>query len=156
MLFLAYSFLLLAFLLFMMNVTDRFLKYVGYGTQSDPNTGLNPSTPGQMEFAHVLKEEMEAIGIQEVELDEFGYVMGVIPSTVERETPAIGFIAHMDTSPEMSGRHVNPRIIEIRWMEERSENWNLRILMPLMPGSFSKDGIFIPGMRRIKWSIRLL
>ena len=53
MLFLAYSFLLLAFLLFMMNVTDRFLKYVGYGTQSDPNTGLNPSTPGQMEFAHV-------------------------------------------------------------------------------------------------------
>ena len=112
MLFLAYSFLLLAFLLFMMNVTDRFLKYVGYGTQSDPNTGLNPSTPGQMEFAHVLKEEMEAIGIQEVELDEFGYVMGVIPSTVERETPAIGFIAHMDTSPEMSGRHVNPRIIE--------------------------------------------
>ena len=73
MLFLAYSFLLLAFLLFMMNVTDRFLKYVGYGTQSDPNTGLNPSTPGQMEFAHVLKEEMEAIGIQEVELDEFGY-----------------------------------------------------------------------------------
>ena len=96
----------------MMNVTDRFLKYVGYGTQSDPNTGLNPSTPGQMEFAHVLKEEMEAIGIQEVELDEFGYVMGVIPSTVERETPAIGFIAHMDTSPEMSGRHVNPRIIE--------------------------------------------
>ena len=112
MLFLAYSFLLLAFLLFMMNVTDRFLKYVGYGTQSDPNTGLNPSTPGQMEFAHVLKEEMEAIGIQEVELDEYGYVMGVIPSTVERETPAIGFIAHMDTSPEMSGRHVNPRIIE--------------------------------------------
>ena len=96
----------------MMNVTDRFLKYVGYGTQSDPNTGLNPSTPGQMEFAHVLKEEMEAIGIQEVELDEYGYVMGVIPSTVERETPAIGFIAHMDTSPEMSGRHVNPRIIE--------------------------------------------
>ena len=96
----------------MMNVTDRFLKYVDYGTQSDPNTGLNPSTPGQMEFAHVLKEEMEAIGIQEVELDEFGYVMGVIPSTVERETPAIGFIAHMDTSPEMSGRHVNPRIIE--------------------------------------------
>ena len=63
----------------MMNVTDRFLKYVGYGTQSDPNTGLNPSTPGQMEFAHVLKEEMEAIGIQEVELDEYGYVMGVIP-----------------------------------------------------------------------------
>ena len=112
MLFLAYSFLLLAFLLFMMNVTDRFLKYVGYGTQSDPNAGLNPSTPGQMEFAHVLKEEMEAIGIQEVELDEYGYVMGVIPSTVERETPAIGFIAHMDTSPEMSGRHVNPRIIE--------------------------------------------
>ena len=80
MLFLAYSFLLLAFLLFMMNVIDRFLKYVGYGTQSDPNTGLNPSTPGQMEFANVLKEEMEAIGIQEVEVDEFGYVMGVIPA----------------------------------------------------------------------------
>ena len=111
MLFLAYSFLLLAFLLFMMNVTDRFLKYVGYGTQSDPNTGLNPSTPGQMEFAHVLKEEMEAIGIQEVELDEYGYVMGVIPSTVERETPAIGFIAHMDTVSDFADHAVNPQTL---------------------------------------------
>lgn len=92
-------------------VVDRFLKYVKYGTQSDPATGLNPSTPGQMEFAGILCEEMKEIGLQEVSVDEHGYVMGFLPSNMERETPAVGFIAHMDTSPEMSGRHVNPQIV---------------------------------------------
>lgn len=92
-------------------VADRFLKYVKYGTQSDPATGLNPSTPGQMEFAGILCEEMKEIGLQEVSVDEYGYVMGFLPSNMERETPAVGFIAHMDTSPEMSGRHVNPQVV---------------------------------------------
>ena len=95
-----------------MSVLERFLKYVKYNTQSDPKTGLNPSTPGQMEFAYVLCEELKAIGLQDVDVDENGYVMGFLPSNMEREVPAIGFIAHMDTSPETSGKHVNPQIIE--------------------------------------------
>lgn len=94
-----------------MSVTERFLKYVKYVTQSDPDTGLNPSTPGQMEFAQVLCEEMKEIGLQEVCVSEYGYVMGFLPSNMDRETPAVGFIAHMDTSPEMTGKHVNPQII---------------------------------------------
>lgn len=93
-------------------VLERFLKYVTYPTQSDPHSGLNPSTPGQMEFARVLYEEMKGLGLSNVSLDEHGYVMGYIPSNMERETPAIGFIAHMDTSPEMSGSNVKPLIIE--------------------------------------------
>lgn len=95
-----------------MSVLERFLKYVKYNTQSDPKTGLNPSTPGQMEFARVLCEELKSIGLQDVDVDENGYVMGFLPSNMEREVPAIGFIAHMDTSPETSGRNVNPQIIE--------------------------------------------
>lgn len=95
-----------------MAVLERFLKYVKYNTQSDPKTGLNPSTPGQMEFAYVLCEELKTIGLQEVDVDENGYVMGFLPSNMEREVPAIGFIAHMDTSPETSGKHIKPQIIE--------------------------------------------
>lgn len=94
-----------------MGVVDRFLRYVKFVTQSDPKTGLNPSTPGQMEFAWALCEEMKEIGLQDVDVDDYGYVMGYLPSNIERETPAVGFIAHMDTSPEMSGKHVNPQII---------------------------------------------
>ena len=93
-------------------VLERFLRYVKYSTQSDPATGLKPSTPGQMEFARALCEEMKELGLSEVSVDECGYVMGFLPSNMERETPAIGFIAHMDTSPEMSGRSVNPQLVE--------------------------------------------
>lgn len=93
-------------------VLERFLRYVGYPTQSDPTTGLKPSTPGQMAFAQVLCQELKEIGMSEVSLDEYGYVMGFLPSNLERETPAIGFIAHMDTSPEMSGRNVKPQLVE--------------------------------------------
>lgn len=95
-----------------MNVVERFLRYVKYGTQSDPGTGLNPSTPGQMVFARLLCEEMKELGLQDVSVDDYGYVMGFLPSNTEREVPAVGFIAHMDTSPEMSGKHVNPQVIE--------------------------------------------
>lgn len=95
-----------------MNVTDRFLKYVKHATQSDPATGLNPSTPGQMEFARVLCEEMKELGMQKVTLDEYGYVMGFLPANVEREVSSLGFIAHLDTSPEISGKHVMPRLVE--------------------------------------------
>lgn len=95
-----------------MSVADRFLKYVKYSTQSDPNTGQHPSTPGQMEFARALCEEMREIGLSDVSLSEYGYVMGFLPSNIEREVSSVGFIAHIDTSPEMSGCDVKPRIVE--------------------------------------------
>lgn len=94
-----------------MNITDRFLKYVSFCTTSDEETNMTPSTPGQMEFAEYLKNELQTIGMQEVTLDKNGYLMATLPATVDGK-PTIGFIAHMDTSPDASGKHVQPRIVK--------------------------------------------
>jgi len=95
-----------------MNITDRFLKYVSYTTTSDENTNMTPSTPGQKIFARYLVEELTSLGLQEVALDENGYVMATLPANTDKAIPTIGFIAHMDTSPDMSGKHVKPRIVK--------------------------------------------
>lgn len=94
-----------------MSVTERFLKYVQYDTQSDPASGTCPSSPGQLVFAHALAEEMKELGLEEVGIDEYGYLGGYLPSNAERETQAVGFIAHLDTSPDMCGRNVKPKIV---------------------------------------------
>lgn len=94
-----------------MNITDRFLKYVSFCTTSDEETNMTPSTPGQMEFAEYLKNELQTIGMQDVTLDKNGYLMATLPATVDGK-PTIGFIAHMDTSPDASGKHVQPRIVK--------------------------------------------
>lgn len=94
-----------------MNITDRFLKYVSFTTTSDENTNMTPSTPGQMVFAKYLVEELKSIGLTEVELDKNGYVMATLPSNIEKEVPTIGFISHMDTSPDMTAKNVKPRIV---------------------------------------------
>ena len=94
-----------------MNITDRFLKYVSFCTTSDEETNMTPSTPGQMEFAEYLKNELQTIGMQEVTLDKNGYLMATLPATVDGK-PTIGLIAHMDTSPDASGKHVQPRIVK--------------------------------------------
>lgn len=94
-----------------MNVTDRFLKYVTFDTQSDDETNMTPSTPGQMEFAKYLKTELEAMGLDEISLDDNGYLMATLPANTDKPLPVVGFIAHLDTAPDMSGRHVNPRIV---------------------------------------------
>lgn len=94
-----------------MNVTDRFLKYVTFDTQSDELTNLTPSTPGQMAFAKYLKTELEELGLSDITLDDNGYLMATLPSNLEYDTPTVGFIAHLDTSPDMSGRNVKPRIV---------------------------------------------
>jgi len=94
-----------------MNITDRFLKYVSFTTTSDENTNMTPSTPGQMIFAKFLVEELTSIGLQQVELDKNGYVMATLPANTDKEVPTIGFVAHMDTSPDMSGRHVKARVV---------------------------------------------
>jgi len=95
----------------MMNITDRFLKYVGFTTTSDENTNMTPSTPGQKIFARHLVEELNSIGLKEVELDTNGYVTATLPANTDKDIPTIGFIAHMDTSPDMSGRHVKARVV---------------------------------------------
>ena len=95
-----------------MNVVDRFLKYVKFDTQSDEFTNLWPSTPGQMIFAQHLEEELRELGLSEISLDDNGYLMATLPANTDKPIPTIGFIAHLDTSPDLSGKHVNPRIVE--------------------------------------------
>ncbi|GHT19651.1 peptidase T [Bacteroidia bacterium] len=94
-----------------MNITDRFLKYVSFHTTSDENTNLTPSTPGQMIFSKYLAEELKNIGLQTVALDSNGYLMATLPSNIDKPVPTIGFIAHVDTSPDASGKNINPSII---------------------------------------------
>lgn len=96
----------------MNRLVERFLKYVSFDTQSDETSGVTPSTPGQMIFARYLQDELTALGLQEVTLDEHGYLYATLPANTSRPLPTIGFIAHMDTSPDMSGRDVHPRIVE--------------------------------------------
>lgn len=95
-----------------MTVVDRFLQYVKFDTQSDELTNMTPSTPGQMIFAQHLEKELRAMGLQNISLDENGYLMATLPGNVDKNVPTIGFIAHLDTSPDMSGKHVSPRIVE--------------------------------------------
>ncbi len=95
-----------------MTVVDRFLEYVKFDTQSDELTNLTPSTPGQMIFAQHLEKELRVMGLSDITLDENGYLMATLKGNVDKEIPTVGFIAHLDTSPDMSGRHVSPRIVE--------------------------------------------
>lgn len=93
-------------------LVERFIKYVKYNTTSDETSNTCPSTKTQLDFGKVLAEECKAIGLKDVTIDENGYVMAVLPSNCNENVPVIGFIAHMDTSPDMSGKNVNPQIIE--------------------------------------------
>jgi len=94
-----------------MNITERFLKYVSFTTTSDENTNITPSTPGQMIFAKYLVDELKSIGLTEVDVDKNGYIMATLPANTKKEVPTIGFIAHMDTSPDMSGKNPKPRVV---------------------------------------------
>ncbi len=94
-----------------MTLIERFLEFVKFDTQSDELTNMTPSTPGQMVFAKYLRDELEKMGLEDVELDDNGYLFATLPANGVENAPVIGFIAHMDTSPDMSGRHVNPRIV---------------------------------------------
>ncbi|MCK5822577.1 MAG: peptidase T [Bacteroidales bacterium] len=96
----------------MNKLLDRFIKYVKIDTQSDENSKFCPSTNKQLTLANELVNELKNIGLQDVSLDENGYVMATLPANIEKKVSTIGFIAHMDTSPDMTGTNVNPRIIE--------------------------------------------
>jgi tripeptide aminopeptidase len=94
------------------NVVERFLRYVRYNTCSDPSSGTTPSSSGQTEFAGVLVTELKKIGLQDVEVDQWGYVYATLPANGSASSPVVGFVAHMDTSPDFTGLNVSPQIIE--------------------------------------------
>tara|TARA_R110001606_G_scaffold70702_7_gene161632 strand:+ start:3550 stop:4794 length:1245 start_codon:yes stop_codon:yes gene_type:complete len=94
------------------HITQRFLKYVTIDTESDPNNPAFPSTEKQWNLAKILEKELKEIGLQDVELDENCYIMATLPSNLNYEVPTIGFVAHIDTSPDFTGKNVNPQIIE--------------------------------------------
>ena len=96
-----------------MELKERFLKYVAINTRSDENSETFPSTAVQWDLLNTLVEEMKLLGLEDVTIDKYGYAMGTIPATPGKEgAPVIGFLAHVDTSPDMSGENVRPRIIE--------------------------------------------
>ena len=96
-----------------MELKERFLKYVAINTRSDENSETFPSTAVQWDLLNALVEEMKLLGLEDVTIDKYGYAMGTIPATPGKESaPVIGFLAHVDTAPDMSGENVRPRIIE--------------------------------------------
>lgn len=93
-------------------VVEKFLKYVKFDTKSDEESGVTPSTEGQRVLAEELVKELNTMGMSDVCLDDKGYVMATLPANTDKDIPTIGFIAHMDTAPDMSGKDVKPKIIE--------------------------------------------
>lgn len=94
------------------NIQDRFIKYVKIDTESDPNNPKFPSTEKQWNLARLLENELKSIGLSDVTLDENCYVMATLPSNIDYKVPTIGFISHIDTSPDFTGKNVNPQVIE--------------------------------------------
>jgi len=89
---------------------ERFLKYIKYDTQSDDDSTSFPSTEKQKILSKDLAEELKSLGLKDAHMDEWGYVMATLPSNTNKDVPPIGFIAHVDTSPAVSGANVNPVI----------------------------------------------
>ncbi|KAA5821983.1 peptidase T [Algibacter amylolyticus] len=94
------------------HIIKRFVSYVTIDTESDPNSQTTPSTEKQWDLANKLAEELKAIGMQDVNIDENAYIMATLPSNVDHDVPTIGFISHFDTSPDFTGANVTPQIIE--------------------------------------------
>ena len=94
------------------HLIERFIKYVTIDTESDPNNPAFPSTENQWDLANVLVEDLKVIGMQDIHLDENCYVMATLPSNVSHNVPIIGFVSHMDTSPDFTGKNVKPQITE--------------------------------------------
>ena len=95
-----------------MKAYERLLKFIKIDTTSNPKSNTHPSSPNQKKLGSILVEEMQAMGINDAFMDQYSYVYGSIPSNTDKEVPTIGFIAHMDTSCDMSGKNIKPRIIE--------------------------------------------
>lgn len=113
----------------MSNLLEKFLRYVKVETKSDENTGTTPSTKGQWDLAKILVDELKAMGVEDVTLSEYGYVYASIPSNMDKEVPTIGFISHMDTSPDMTGENVNPQIVKNYNGEDIVLNKELKVVL---------------------------
>ncbi len=96
----------------MQHIIDRFISYVTIDTESDPNSDTTPSTEKQWDLANKLVEELKAIGMSDVSIDDNAYIMATLPSNVDHDVPTIGFISHFDTSPDFTGANVKPQIVE--------------------------------------------
>ncbi|WML49969.1 peptidase T [Neobacillus sp. PS3-34] len=110
-------------------IIERFTSYVKVDTQSDDNSETCPSTPGQLTLARNLVEELKAIGMEEVTMDENGYVMATLPSNTDKDVPVIGFLAHVDTATDFTGKNVNPQIVENYDGNDITLNESLHIIM---------------------------
>ena len=95
-----------------MDITERFLSYVAFDTQSSEESTTTPSTHKQFDLATHLVDELKALGLTEVEMDDMGYIYATLPANTDEDIPTIGFIAHMDTSPDASGADIKPRIVK--------------------------------------------
>ncbi|MEA2106138.1 MAG: peptidase T [Bacteroidota bacterium] len=93
-------------------ILNRFLRYIQIDTQSDENSKTYPSTQKQLDLARLLEKELKNLGLAEVELDNYGYVTATLPSNIKKDIPVIGFFAHMDTAPDISGKDVKPQIFD--------------------------------------------
>ena len=91
---------------------ERFLKYVTFDTESCDDATVVPTTEGQFVFARYLEQQLKDMGLEDVVLDEKGYLYATLPANCDKDMPVVGFIAHLDTSPDMSGRDVKPRVVE--------------------------------------------
>jgi tripeptide aminopeptidase len=94
------------------HITNRFIKYIKIDTESDPNNPAFPSSKKQWDLAKVLVKELEQIGMQDIDLDENCYIMATLPSNIDYEVPTIGFVSHIDTSPDFTGKNINPQVID--------------------------------------------
>ena len=95
-----------------MKIVERFIKYAKFDTESNPESGITPSTPGQMVLAEELKKELIELGLSDISLDKNGYLMATLPANTSKNIPTIGFVAHMDTSPDLTGKNVNPQMVK--------------------------------------------
>ena len=95
----------------MQHIIDRFISYVTIDTESDPNSNTTPSTQKQFDLANKLVDELKAIGMTEVTIDQHGYVMATLASNVKHDVPTIGFVSHFDTTPDFTGKDVKPQVI---------------------------------------------
>ena len=97
----------------MSTVVERFLRYAKIDTRSDPHSGTHPSTAKQLDLARLLMDELKILGLAEIEIDAYGNVTATLPANVSRPVPTVGLLAHIDTSPDMSGANVNPQVVEL-------------------------------------------
>ncbi|MBN2663896.1 MAG: peptidase T [Bacteroidales bacterium] len=113
----------------MNNLLERFIRYIKIDTESDNNSENTPSTSKQFNLAKILVEELKNLGLQDAHVDEKCYVMATLPSNIEKKVPTIGFIAHMDTSPDFSGKDVTPQIIKNYNGKDITLNENPKIIL---------------------------